>query len=109
MGLHGVSEMLVEGFLALREAGILTREVDGKVLTPHSFVGSAALYRALRQMPPAEVAKLRMTSVSFVNELYGEDERVKRRARVKARFVNNAMMATLLGAVISDSWRAAAW
>jgi hypothetical protein len=45
--------------------------------------------------------KLRMTAVSFVNELYG-DEAAKRRARVKARFVNNAMMATLLGAVVSD-------
>ena len=43
-----------------------------------------------------------MTSVSFVNELYG-DEAAKRRARVKARFINNAMMATLLGAVISDA------
>jgi hypothetical protein len=42
-----------------------------------------------------------MTAVSFVNELYG-DEAAKRRSRVKARFVNNAMMATLLGAVVSD-------
>jgi len=39
--------------------------------------------------------------VSFTNELYG-DEEAKRRARVDARFVNNAMMATLMGAVISD-------
>ena len=43
-----------------------------------------------------------MTAVSFVNELYG-DEAVKRMARIKGRFVNNAMMATLLGAVISDA------
>jgi Acetyl-CoA hydrolase/transferase C-terminal domain len=42
-----------------------------------------------------------MMPVSFTNELYG-DEDVKRRARVDARFVNNAMMATLMGAVISD-------
>ena len=49
-----------------------------------------------------ELAKLRMTSVLFVNELYG-DEAAKRRARVKARFINNAMMATLLGAVVSDA------
>src|SRR5256886_9668291 len=53
------------------------------------------------EMPPAD-AKLRMGAVSFVNELYG-DEAGKRRARVKARFVNNAMMATLLGAAISDA------
>jgi acyl-CoA hydrolase len=102
IGLHGVSEMLVEGFLDLRAAGILKREVDGTVLEAAFFLGSRAFYRALRDMPPAELAKLRMTSVSFVNELYGDDEPAKRRARVKARFINNAMMATLLGAVISD-------
>src|SRR5262249_60064683 len=59
-------------------------------------------YRALREMPEAELEKLRMTTVSFVNELYGDDEAAKRRARVKARFINNAMMATLLGAAVSD-------
>ena len=42
-----------------------------------------------------------MTSISFVNELYG-DEDEKRRARTNARFLNDAMMATLLGDVISD-------
>jgi hypothetical protein len=102
IGLHGVSEMLVEGFLDLREAGILKREVDGTVLEAAFFLGSRAFYRTLRELPPAELAKLRMTSVAFVNELYG-DEPAKRRARVKARFINNAMMATLLGAVISDA------
>jgi acyl-CoA hydrolase len=100
-GLHGVSEMLVEGFLLLREAGVLKREVDGVLLVAAFFLGSRAFYRALRQMPRTELAKLHMTSVSFVNELYRDEER-KRRARVKSRFVNNAMMATLMGAVISD-------
>ncbi|MHC2463839.1 hypothetical protein ACVIHD_002851 [Bradyrhizobium embrapense] len=42
-----------------------------------------------------------MMPVSFTNEIFG-DEDGKRRARVDARFVNNAMMATLLGAAISD-------
>ena len=42
-----------------------------------------------------------MMPVSFTNELYG-DEDAKRRARVDARFVNNAMMVTLMGAAISD-------
>jgi len=102
IGLHGVSEMLVEGFLALRDAGILKREVDGTVLDAAFFVGSRDFYRTLREMPAAELAKLRMTSVSFVNELYGDDEPAKRRARVHGRFINHAMMATLLGAVISD-------
>ena len=101
-GLHGVSEMFVEGFLDLMRAGILKREIDGTLLQAAFFVGSRAFYRALREMPEAELAKLRMTAVSFVNELYG-DEAAKRRARVKARFINNAMMATLLGAVVSDA------
>jgi acyl-CoA hydrolase len=101
IGLHGVSEMLVEGFLALREAGILKREVDGKLLVAAFFLGSRAFYSALREMPRAERAQFSMTAVSFVNELYG-DENAKRRARINARFINNAMMATLLGAVISD-------
>ncbi len=45
-----------------------------------------------------------MTSISYVNELYG-DEDAKRRARVNARFINDAMMATLLGDVVSDGAR----
>jgi acyl-CoA hydrolase len=101
IGLHGTSEMLVEGFLALREAGILKREVDGVLLEAAFFLGSRAFYRALRELPQDERAKLRMTAVSFVNALYGGEE-IKRRTRVKGRFVNNAMMATLLGHVISD-------
>ena len=101
-GLYGVSEMFVEGFLDLKRAGVLKREVDGALLHAAFFLGSRAFYRALREMPQAELAKLRMGAVSFVNELYG-DEAAKRRARVKARFINNAMMATLLGAVISDA------
>jgi acyl-CoA hydrolase len=100
-GLYGVSEMFVEGFLDLLRAGVLKREVDGTLLHAAFFLGSRAFYRALREMPEADLAKLRMGPVSFVNELYG-DEAAKRRARVKARFINNAMMATLLGAAISD-------
>jgi acyl-CoA hydrolase len=101
-GLHGVSEMLVESFLDLMRAGVLKREVEGALLQAAFFLGSRAFYRALRDMPEAELAKLRMTSVLFVNELYG-DEAAKRRARVKGRFINNAMMATLLGDVVSDA------
>jgi acyl-CoA hydrolase len=101
LGLYGVSEMLVEGFLDLMRAGILKREVDGALLHAAFFVGSRAFYRALREMPESQLAKIRMSAVSFVNELYG-DEATKRRARIKGRFINNAMMATLLGAVVSD-------
>jgi hypothetical protein len=100
-GLYGVSEMLTEAFLGLIDAGILKREVDGVLLHGAFFLGPKSFYRALREMTAAEIARIRMMPVSFTNELYGE-EAAKRRARVDARFVNNAMMATLLGAAVSD-------
>jgi len=101
MGLYGVSEMLFEAFLGLIDAGILKREVDGVVLHGAFFLGPKSFYRALRDMTPEQIARIQMMPVSFTNELYGEED-LKRRARVDARFVNNAMMATLMGAVISD-------
>jgi hypothetical protein len=100
-GLYGVSEMLFEAFLGLIDAGILKREVDGVTLHGAFFLGPKSFYRALREMTPVQLARIQMTAVSFTNELYG-DEASKRRARVDARFVNNAMMATLMGAAISD-------
>jgi acyl-CoA hydrolase len=100
-GLYACTEMLVEGLLDLHRAGILKREVDGAVLHAGFFVGSRAFYQALRDMPPDVAAKFRMTSISFVNELF-HDEETKRKARVKARFLNDAMIVTLLGAVVSD-------
>jgi Acetyl-CoA hydrolase/transferase C-terminal domain len=100
-GLYGVSEMLFEAFLALIDAGILKREVDGVLLHGAFFLGPKSFYRALREMTPAQLARIQMMPVSFTNQLYG-DEDSKRRARTDARFVNNAMMATLMGAAISD-------
>jgi hypothetical protein len=100
-GLYGVSEMLFEAFLGLIDAGILKREIHGAVLHGAFFLGPRSFYRALREMAPDQLDRIQMMPVSFTNELYG-DEGNKRRARVDARFVNTAMMATLLGAVISD-------
>jgi acyl-CoA hydrolase len=93
--------MLFEAFLGLIDAGIIKREVDGVLLHGAFFLGPKSFYRALREMTPQQLAQIQMMPVSFTNELYG-DEASKRRARVDARFVNNAMMATLMGAVISD-------
>ena len=100
-GLYGVSEMLFEAFLGLIDAGILKREVDGVVLHGAFFLGPKSFYRALREMTPDQIARIQMMPVSFTNELYGDEDK-KRLARVDARFVNNAMMATLMGAVTSD-------
>jgi acyl-CoA hydrolase len=102
VGVHGITEMFVEGFLALMRAGVLKREVDGILMHAGFFVGSGTFNRALRKLPDHDLKRLHMTAISFVNELYGNED-AKRRARVKARFINNAMMVTLLGAVTSDT------
>lgn len=100
-GLYGVSEMFVDGFLSLLEAGILKREVDGVLLHAAFFLGPHAFYRRLREMPAAKLEKIRMSAVSFTNEI-GLDA-AKLAARKNARFINSAMMATLLGAAVSDA------
>ncbi|HTT99877.1 MAG TPA: acetyl-CoA hydrolase/transferase C-terminal domain-containing protein, partial [Rhizomicrobium sp.] len=43
-----------------------------------------------------------MRGVSYVNQLYGPDQELKILQRRDARFVNTAMMVTLLGAAVSD-------
>lgn len=101
-GLHGLSEMLVEGFLDLWDADILKREVEGKVLYAAFFLGSRSLYQRLRNLDHDRRDKIAMCSVLFANELYG-DEDAKRRQRLQARFVNKAMMASLLGEIFSDT------
>jgi hypothetical protein len=100
-GLYGVSEMVTEAFLALIEAGILKRAIDGVILHGAFFLGPKSFYRALREMTPDQIARIQMVAVSFTNELY-RDEETKRAARRDARFVNNTMMVTLLGAAVSD-------
>ncbi|WP_192355758.1 acetyl-CoA hydrolase/transferase C-terminal domain-containing protein [Mesorhizobium mediterraneum] len=102
-GLYAASEMFVDGFMDLYREGILKRRAsDGAILHSGFFVGSNAFYDFLRSLPEEERELFRMRGISFVNELYGEEER-KRADRVHARFVNNAMMVTLLGATVSDA------
>ena len=100
-GLYCSTEMLVDGLLQLFKAGVLKREVDGAAIHAGFFVESRDFYKALRDMPEDQRAKISMQPVSFTNDLYGNEQR-KRDARVRASFINNAMMVTLLGAAISD-------
>jgi acyl-CoA hydrolase len=102
IGLYGASEMFSEGFLHLRRCGVLSRTVDdGVYLHGGFYLGSAAFYEALRQLPDSERAGIGMSRISFTNSLLG-DEGTKRAQRRDARFVNSAMMMTLLGAAVSD-------
>jgi acyl-CoA hydrolase len=100
-GLYAATEMFVDSFLALMDAGILKRAVDGTIMHGAFYLGPKSFYKRLREMDPAQLAKFQMTAVSFTNSAYG-DEDAKRKARVKGRFVNSALMVTLLGAVVSD-------
>jgi acyl-CoA hydrolase len=102
-GIYAATEMFVDAFLELYRAGVLKREVDGAVMDAAFFLAPRDFYAALRDMPLAERAKFRMTDVGFVNELHGADFDKRVADRKGARFVNNAMIATLLGAVASDA------
>jgi acyl-CoA hydrolase len=127
-GLYGASEMVNDGFMHLRRAGVLRRTViadlprmqrldagsadaadrerlerDGHWLDGAFYLGSTDLYAWLRGMPPAEARGLGMTRVSHINELYGGREQLEKLQRREARFFNTCMMATALGAAVSDA------
>lgn len=101
-GLYVVTEMLVEGLLALFEAGIVRREAQGACMHAGFFLDSRTFYRRLRAMPEKDRAGIAMMPVSFTNQLYG-GEAERRSARRNARFVNAAMKVTALGGAVSDA------
>lgn len=126
-GLYGCSEMVNEGFRALVQAGVLKRKVvenealmrrladgsadlsdrklverDGVFLHGAFYLGSPDFYRWLRELDPATRRAIGMRRVSQVNELYGGNETLERLQRRDARFFNTCMMATALGAAVSD-------
>jgi acyl-CoA hydrolase len=121
-GLYGCSEMLVNGLLVLAEAGVVRRQVypdvarqiqanagtldpaeagDGVCIHGGFFLGPDSFYQRLDELPAERRARIDMTAISFINELYGE-ERLKRLQRRDARFINSAFKVTLLGAAVSD-------
>lgn len=78
------------------------RLTGGIYMTGGFFLGPNDFYERLRTMPPQELAKIDMTRIDFINQLYGQGD-LKRAQRRKARFINTTMVATLLGAVASDA------
>ncbi|MBA6119171.1 acetyl-CoA hydrolase [Pseudomonas sp. NC26] len=102
-GLYGCSEMFVNGLLALAEAGVVRRPADEQGVLVHGgfFLGPRAFYQRLREMPLQQRALFAMTRISFINELYGQEE-LKRRQRRDARFINTVFTMTLLGAGVAD-------
>ena len=127
-GLYGCSEMINEGFRRLVEAGVIKRKViddlgvlqrlasgeataedrqrlqrEGEFLHGAFYLGSPDFYHWLRTMPDDKRRAIGMKRVSEVNELYGGNEALERLQRRDARFFNTCMMATVLGAAVSDA------
>lgn len=121
-GLYGCSEMFVNGLLVLADAGIVRRKVypdiatqqqanagtldevaqpDGIVLHGGFFLGPRSFYERLRQLPLTQRQAFNMTRISYINELYGQEE-LKRLQRLDARFINSAIIVTLMGAEVAD-------
>lgn len=122
-GLYGCSEMMVDGFLHLMKAGVLKRQVyedletqeranrgesvsdAGVVMHGGFYLGPEDFYQQLRELDQQHRARISMTSVNFINDLYDHrfgSQQLKAAQRRHARFINSAMMHTLSGAAVSD-------
>lgn len=78
-----------------------SRLKNGIVLHAGFFLGPQSFYRALCNLSDDKRKDFYMTSVSRVNQLYG-NEALARLQRTQGRFFNTTIMVTLLGAAVSD-------
>lgn len=76
---------------------------DGRYLRGAFFLGSAEFYRWLGSLDGDDFDGLSMTRVSDINQLYGGRETLDALQRRDGRFFNTCMMATALGAAVSDA------
>jgi acyl-CoA hydrolase len=122
-GLYGASEMVLDGFMHLQRGGVLKRRswddlaleraaAEGRLdpATPGGhylrgafFVGTRELYAWLGDTEANDPGAIDMCPVSNVNHLYGDHQALASLQRRGARFFNTCMMATLLGAAVSDT------
>lgn len=103
-GLFSSTELLSDALFHLFETGVLHRpadHADQTVIQAGFFIGSSSLYRKLAELDEPARRRINMTSISNVNTLFG-NEAYKRARRTRARFINETMMVTLLGAAVSD-------
>ena len=103
--MYSSTELLSDALYSLFEAGLIRRPADADtdtVLHAGFFIGSSALYKGLRELPEVRRRLIDMTRISNVNTLFGDEKR-KRAQRLDARFINETMMVTLLGAAVSDA------
>ncbi len=104
LGAHQCSnDLLDDASFATVSAHMLgARLKEGISMTGGFFLGPRDFYERLRSMPAQELAKIDMTRIDFINQLYGQED-LKRAQRRKARFMNTTMIVTLLGAAASDA------
>jgi acyl-CoA hydrolase len=76
---------------------------DGRYLRGAFYLGSKDFYAWLRNLKGAAFDGLSMTRVSDINQIYGGREALDSLQRRDARFFNTCMMATALGAAVSDA------
>ena len=128
IGLYGCSEMLNEGFRKLVQSGVIRRKVhddlalmqrlangsaytadharlaeEGEYLHGAFYLGSPEFYDWLRQLPADQGRAIGMRRISEINQFRSGDETLQRLQRRQARFFNSCMMATALGAAVSDA------
>ena len=101
------NDLISEANLArIGETMLGSRLSHGIFMTGGFFLGPRDFYERLRTMPPQELAKIDMTRIDFINQLYSDNDgqaAIKRAQRRKARFMNTTMIVTLLGAACSDA------
>jgi acyl-CoA hydrolase len=76
---------------------------EGRYLRGAFYLGSKDFYAWLRGLQGDAFDGLSMTRVSDINQLYGGRESLDALQRRDARFFNTCMMATVLGAAVSDA------
>jgi acyl-CoA hydrolase len=76
-------------------------QTDGISVHGGFFLGPRSFYDRLRELPQSKRLEFNMTRISYINELYGQEE-LKRLQRLDARFINTAFTVTLLGAAVAD-------
>ncbi len=76
---------------------------NGRYLRGAFYLGSKVFYDWLRGLDGEAFDGLSMTRVADINQLYGGHEARDRVQRRDARFFNTCMMATALGAAVSDA------
>jgi hypothetical protein len=74
---------------------------DGICVHGGFFLGPRSFYERLRELPQSRLLEFNMTRISYINELYGQEE-LKRLQRLDARFINTVFNMTLLGAGVAD-------